>query len=71
MWTRVTLFPGVNSFPSLRTSPNTASFCRQPGNRSGLTQVEFSEKTGIAQSHLLSMENGKLEIGKDQAKRLA
>lgn len=36
--------------------------------REGLTQKQLSEKTGIRQAHISSMENGKRPIGKKMAK---
>ena len=62
--------PWRELFPELKDEPEYSVILRAARNRSGLTQIELSEKTGIAQSHLSSMENGKLEIGKDRAKRL-
>jgi len=43
------------------------------GSRSkeGMTQKELSELTGIPQSHVSEMENGKRQIGKKRAKILA
>ena len=38
--------------------------------REGLTQIQFSELTGIPQRHISEMENGKRPIGKEMAKRL-
>ena len=63
--------PWRELFPELEDEPEYSVILRAARNRADLTQVELSEKTGIAQSHLSSMENGKLEIGKDRAKRLA
>jgi ribosome-binding protein aMBF1 (putative translation factor) len=39
--------------------------------REGLTQRELSESTGIPQRHISELENGKRQMGKDWAKRLA
>lgn len=39
--------------------------------RENLTQRELAEKVGIPQRHISEMENGKREIGKEMAKRLA
>lgn len=39
--------------------------------RDGLTQARLAELTGISQRHISRMENGKLPIGKERAKRLA
>ncbi len=38
--------------------------------KQGLTQKELAELSGIPQSHISNMENGKMEIGKERAKRL-
>jgi DNA-binding XRE family transcriptional regulator len=40
-------------------------------NRSELTQMELSKKTGILQPHLAAMESGKRPIGLAVAKKLA
>lgn len=39
--------------------------------REGLTQAQLAEKTGIAQSHISSMEKGRRAIGIKSAKTLA
>lgn len=39
--------------------------------RENLTQVQLSEKSGIARRHISEMENGKRPIGKSSAKKLA
>ncbi len=39
--------------------------------KEGMTQKELSELTGIPQSHISVMENGKRQIGKKRAKILA
>ena len=39
--------------------------------KEGMTQKELSELTGIPQSHVSEMENGKRQIGKKRAKILA
>lgn len=39
--------------------------------KEGLTQKQLSKLTGIAQSHISEMENGKRPIGKKRAKILA
>jgi len=63
--------PWRELFPELEVEPEYSIILRAARNRADLTQVELSEKTGIAQAHILRMENGKQEIGKDQAKRLS
>ena len=39
--------------------------------RENLTQKELSTLTGIPQGHISKIENNKLSVGKDRAKRLA
>jgi len=39
--------------------------------KEGMTQKELSELTGIPQSHISEMENGRRQIGKKRAKVLA
>jgi len=39
--------------------------------KEGLTQQELANLTGIPQRHISEMENGKRQIGKIRAKRLA
>lgn len=58
-------------FPELEGEPKYSIALRGARNKEGLTQVELAEKTGIPQGHISSMENGKKEIGKERAKRLA
>lgn len=40
-------------------------------HRECLTQIELAKLTGISQRHISQMENGKLPIGKERAKRFA
>ena len=63
--------PWRELFPDFRDEPEYSVALRGARHEEGMTQVDLSEKTGIPQSHISSMENGKLEIGKDRAKRLA
>ncbi len=39
--------------------------------KEGMTQKELAERTGIPQSHISAMENDKMSIGKERARRLA
>ncbi len=39
--------------------------------RENLTQKEVAQKTGIPQGHISKIENDKLAVGKDRARRLA
>ncbi|MFO7718684.1 MAG: helix-turn-helix transcriptional regulator [Desulfohalobium sp.] len=51
--------PWRELFPELEDEPEYSVILRAARNRAGLIQVELSEKSGIAQSHLSSMENGR------------
>ena len=46
------------------------SILRGARAKEGLTQEELAEKAGIEQADLSKMENGKLSIGRERAKRL-
>lgn len=63
--------PWRELFPEFQDEPEYSVMLRGARDKEGLTQVELSEKTGIPQGHISQMENGKMEIGKDRAKRLA
>ncbi len=63
--------PWRELFPEFQDEPEYSVMLRGARDKAGLTQVELSEKTGIPQGHISQMENGKMEIGKEQAKRLA
>lgn len=63
--------PWRELFPEFQDEPEYGVMLRGARDKEGLTQVELSEKTGIPQGHISQMENGKMEIGKDRAKRLA
>lgn len=39
--------------------------------KEGLTQVEFAKKIGVTQTNLSAMENGRRNIGKEVAQRIA
>jgi ribosome-binding protein aMBF1 (putative translation factor) len=48
-----------------------AAYAVQSGRKmSGLGQVEFSKRLGIAQPHLSAIENGRRPVGKKLAKKL-
>ncbi len=40
-------------------------------HREGLTQVEFARKIGVTQANLSAMENGRCNVRKEIAKRIA
>jgi ribosome-binding protein aMBF1 (putative translation factor) len=63
--------PWREAFPELENEPSYSIALRGARGKEGLTQKELAEKTGIPQGHISSMENGKMEIGKERAKRLA
>lgn len=62
--------PWREAFPELEEEPFYSIVLRGARRREDLSQAELAEKTGIPQSHISQMENGKLEIGKERAKRL-
>lgn len=62
--------PWRKAFPELEQEPFYSIALRGARTREDMSQAELAEKTGIPQSHISQMENGKLEIGKDRAKRL-
>ena len=51
------------------TSPGT--ILKGARLKEGLTQKELANATGIPQSHISAMENDKMTIGKERAKRLS
>jgi hypothetical protein len=57
-------------FPEIGEESSPAVALRGARGKEGLTQKELSEKTGIPQSHISEMENNKMSIGKERAKRL-
>ena len=63
--------PWRDAFPELKEEPFYSIILRGARTREDMSQVELSRRTGIPQSHISEMENGKMEIGKDRAKRLS
>jgi len=63
--------PWRELFPELESEPDYSVALRGARNKEGLTQTELSRLTGIPQGHISQMENGKMEIGKERARRLA
>ena len=62
--------PWREAFPELENEPSYSIALRGARGKEEMTQAELAEKTGIPQSHISNMENGKMEIGKERAKRL-
>ncbi len=62
--------PWSNLFPEFNKEPSYSVALRGSRNKAGLTQIELARITGISQGHISRMENGRMEIGKERAKRL-
>jgi ribosome-binding protein aMBF1 (putative translation factor) len=62
--------PWRDAFLELEQEPSYSITLRGARTKENISQAELAEKTGIPQSHISQMENGKLEIGKERAKRL-
>ena len=62
--------PWREAFPEFKKEPSYSITLRGARNKESFSQAELAEKSGIPQSHISQMENGKLEIGKEQARRL-
>jgi DNA-binding XRE family transcriptional regulator len=63
--------PWREAFPEFVGESEPAVALRGARGKEGLTQKELSERSGIPQSHISDMENGKRAIGKQRARRLA
>ncbi len=63
--------PWREAFPELENEPAYSIALRGARGREELTQKELAKRTGIPQGHISQMENGRMEIGKERAKRLA
>ncbi|MFO7987726.1 MAG: helix-turn-helix transcriptional regulator [Desulfatiglandaceae bacterium] len=63
--------PWRDLFIDFEDEPSYSIALKGARGKEGLTQKELAQKTGIPQSHISSMENGKMTIGKERAKRLA
>ena len=63
--------PWRNAFPEFLEEGDSSVALRGARKKEALTQKELAELTGIPQSHISEMENGKRSIGKALAKRLA
>ena len=62
--------PWRDAFPEFDEEPTGSVALRGARRKENLTQKELAERTGIPQSHISEMENGKRSIGKERAKRL-
>jgi ribosome-binding protein aMBF1 (putative translation factor) len=62
--------PWREAFPEFEDEPEYSVALRGARGKENLTQAELAQLTGIHQSHISKMENGKMEIGKERAKRL-
>jgi len=62
--------PWRDLFTDLADEPSYGVALRGARGKEGLTQKELAQKTGIPQSHISSMENGRMTIGKERARRL-
>ncbi len=66
--------PSVDSWrdaiPAIQGLSNASVALRGGRYKEGLTQKQLAQATGIPQAHISRMENGKLAIGKERAKRL-
>ncbi len=63
--------PWRELFPEYDDTPAGSVALRGARRKEGLTQKELATLSGIPQSHISAMENGKMAIGKERAKRLA
>ncbi len=62
--------PWRDAFPEFDEAYAPSVALRGARRKENLTQKELAERTGIPQSHISEMENGKRSIGKERAKRL-
>ena len=62
--------PRREAFPELEQELSYSIALRGARTKENMTQAELSKRAGIPQSHISMMENGKMEIGKERAKRL-
>jgi ribosome-binding protein aMBF1 (putative translation factor) len=63
--------PWRELFPQYRGVAEWAVALRGARGKEGLTQKALAALTGIPQGHISSMENGRMPIGKERARRLA
>ena len=62
--------PWRELFPEFADESPASVALRGARRKEDLTQKQLAELTGIPQSHISEMENGKRTIGKERAKRL-
>jgi len=62
--------PWRDAFPEFDDESIPSVTLRGARRKENLTQKQLAEWTGIPQSHISEMENGKRPIGKERAKRL-
>jgi len=60
----------AEAFPAYGVNPLGLAL-RGARHREGLTQRALAEATGIPQRHISEMENGKRQIGRERAKKIA
>lgn len=63
--------PWRELFPEFQGKQDWAVALRGARGKEGLTQKALAALTGIPQSHISSMENGRMPIGRQRAMRLA
>jgi DNA-binding XRE family transcriptional regulator len=63
--------PWREAFPEFADEPEYCVALRGARGKENMTQAELAQLTGIPQAHISKMENGKMSIGKERAKRLA
>ncbi|MFZ5811078.1 MAG: helix-turn-helix domain-containing protein [Thermodesulfobacteriota bacterium] len=63
--------PWRELFPGFQGAKDWAVALRGARGKEGLTQKALAALTGIPQSHISSMENGRMPIGRQRAMRLA
>lgn len=60
----------AEAFPAYGENPLGLAL-RGARHREGVTQRELAEATGIPQRHISEMENGKRQIGRERARKIA
>lgn len=63
--------PWREAFAGLSDEDLPGTALRGARVKEGMTQVELSKRTGIPQRHISEIENGKRQIGKERAVKLA
>lgn len=63
--------PWREAFADLTDEALPGTALRGARVKEGLTQVELSRRTGIPQRHISEIENGKRQVGRDRALKLA